>query len=61
MYHLFKQSRMYTGRPYCGPTSNREPAEYSTLKQARAAKKEFTRWNPVGWDIYDSETGKKVQ
>lgn len=52
---------MYTGRPYCGPTSNREPAEYSTLEQAREAKKEFTKGNPVGWDIYDTETGQKVQ
>lgn len=61
MFHLFKQSRVYNGRPYCGPTSRGKPAEYATLDEAKKAKKEFTIRNPVGWDIFDAESGELIQ
>lgn len=60
MFHLCKKSRCYGGRAYCGPTSNNVPAEYETLAEAKLAVEEFTKYNPVGWDIYDSETGQLV-
>jgi hypothetical protein len=60
MYHLVKMSRMYSGFPYCGPTSDYKPAQYETLEEALAAKKAFTEINPVGWDIYDTVTGREV-
>lgn len=60
MYHLCKQTRVYDGEAYCGPTSNGFPAEYITLEEARAARSDFIKRNPVGWNIYDSETGLLV-
>lgn len=59
-YHLFKQSRIYEGRPYCGPTSNNVPASFATFDGAFSAKRIFTEKNPVGWDIYDADTQKLV-
>jgi hypothetical protein len=56
-YHLFKRTRVYGGQPYCGPTSGGISAEYGTLEAAQQAAYSFTIRNPVGWDIYDSETG----
>lgn len=53
MYHLVKKSRIYKGRPYCGPASGNMPAEYKTLAEALAAKERLTAINPVGWDIYE--------
>lgn len=61
MYHLFKQTRIYHGRPYCGPTSNNQNAEYSDLKSAQHACELFTIANPVGWNIYDATTGELVE
>jgi hypothetical protein len=60
MYHLCKQSRAYEGKPYCGPSSDGIPQEYSLLSIALKAKELLTKRNPVGWNIYDSETGKLV-
>ena len=38
MFHLCKQSRVYNGLPYCGPTSDGVPAHtlfpYKTMAQA---------------------------
>jgi len=59
-YHLCKKSRMYHSRPYCGPSSNNEPAEADTLEEALVLQQEMTQVNPVGWDIYESETGVVV-
>ena len=59
-YHLFKKSRVYSGRPYCGPTSDNEPAEADTLEEAITLQQEMKYRNPVGWDIFDSETQEKV-
>jgi hypothetical protein len=60
MYHLFKQTRIYEGRPYCGPTSDGSPAEWKTLAEAKTAQQMFNERNPVGWNIYDAETLKLV-
>ena len=60
MYHLFKQTRIYEGRPYCGSTSDGFPAEWNTLSEARAAQRMFNERNPVGWNIYDADTGELV-
>ena len=59
-YHLVKKSRTYNGVPYKGPTSNNEPAEADTLEEAIALQQEMKYRNPVGWDIFDSETQEKV-
>ena len=61
MYHLCKQSRFYHGEPYCGATSAFLPASFVTLDEARMAVKLFLKRNPVGWDIYDSTTRKRVE
>lgn len=60
MYHLYKQTRIYAGHPYWGPTSNGIPAQYETLEEAKQAQAEFNERNPVGWNIYDEETGRLV-
>ena len=60
MFHLCKQSRIYNGSPYCGPTSGYIPAEYETKEQAIEAQIEFTNKNPVGWNIFDSVTGNLI-
>lgn len=59
-YHLFKQSRVYQGQPYCGPTSNNIPAKFETIEQAEQAQELFTKSNPVGWNIFEAETGKLI-
>lgn len=60
MYHLCKQTRIYDGYPYRGPTSDGMPAEYEKLEEAKNAQADFNERNPVGWNIYYSETGKLV-
>jgi hypothetical protein len=60
MFHLFKQSRVYTGQCYCGPTNGFRRAEYKTLKLAKEQRDAFQQRNPVGWDIYDAKTKKLV-
>ena len=60
MYHLCKQSGPYSGHPYCGPTSDGFKAEFKKLSEARTAQRMFTERNPVGWNIYDGETGELV-
>lgn len=61
MYHIIKQTRVYTGRPYCGVTSNNVPAEYYNLSDAQQALVEFTKKNPVGWELYNAHTGELVE
>ena len=63
MFHLCKKSRKYQRQPYAGPTAVAAllPNVFETLEQARDAQALFTKLNPVGWDIYDAETGKKVE
>lgn len=56
-YHLCKQTRLYNGQPYCGPTSNGKPAESNSLDRAIRMAKKFNIENPVGWNVYDSVTG----
>lgn len=60
MFHLCKQTRIYQGRPYCGYTSNNVPAEFKSLEVARKMQAMFNARNPVGWNIWDAETGKLV-
>lgn len=60
MYHLYKQTRIYDGHPYWGPTNNKIPAQYETLKKAKQAQTEFNKHNPIDWNIYDEETGRLV-
>jgi hypothetical protein len=60
MYHLFKQTHTYTGDPYCGYTSDNLPAERETLEEAIRLAMEFDKINPVGWNIYNANTGDIV-
>lgn len=59
-YHLEKQTRLYTGKPYCGPTSRGIPAEFNTLEEAVEEADLYQVENPVGWNVWDSETDKCV-
>lgn len=59
-YHLFKKSRVYTGRAYSGPTSNGKPAEADTLAEAIVLQATMTAANPVGWDIFVSKTKEQI-
>ncbi len=60
MFHIFKCSRHYQGRPYAGPSSNNIPLEFDTLEEAKKNRDVVAARNPVGWDIFNSETGEKV-
>lgn len=60
MYHIIKMSRLYTGNPYSGPSSDGIPLEFKDLADAQKRVLELNITNPVGWDIYDSETGLLV-
>ena len=59
-YHLCKQSRLYYGEPYCGPTSGGKKAEFDSLEEAKLMAFLYNEKNPVGWDVYDSTTEEKV-
>jgi hypothetical protein len=61
MFNLSKQSRLYDGHPYCGPTSNYQFAQYATIEEARKARDEFQLKNPVGWNIYDADDGTLIE
>lgn len=60
MYHLCKQTRFYDGEPYCGYSSDNIPCEFEKLDDAQEKVKELNISNPVGWNIWDSETGELV-
>ena len=59
-YHLCKASRSYSGRPYAGPSSDGIACETDDMEEALAMRRDLIDRNPVGWDIYDSTTHKKV-
>jgi hypothetical protein len=59
-YHIIKSSRVYLGAPYTGPSNSGVPAQADNLSDAIALRDQLLSRNPVGWDIYDSVTGKKV-
>ncbi len=61
MYHLCKQSRLYGGQPYCGPTTENMPMAFKHLVVAQEAARLMQERNPVGWNIFDSETQELVQ
>lgn len=61
MFHLCKQTRIYTGEPYCGYSSKNIPQEFISLYEAKEAQKELQKINPVGWNIYNAETGELVE
>ena len=56
-----KQTRLYAGFPYCGYSSNGIRAEADTLAAAQSLRDELQEFNPVGWNIWDSSTGKLVE
>ncbi len=61
MFHLCKQSRMYYGYPYSGPSGEaigkrNEPLEFESLDEAIEASKKLNKFNPVGWNVFDSDT-----
>lgn len=61
-YHLFKGTRGYDDRPYCGPSSLGVPAEADTMKEAEKLRNELLSRNPgVGWEMYDTHLRKYVQ
>jgi hypothetical protein len=60
MFDVIKQSRLYGDYPYAGPASDGLPMRFDTLEEALAAKKQLTERNPVGWDIYNTQTREKI-
>lgn len=60
MYHIFKQTRVYNGEPYSGPSSNNMPMAFFSLESARKAASHLRDVNPVGWNIFESETGRLI-
>lgn len=56
IYHLQKSSRLYTGRPYCGSSSDNIPAIAYTLEEAIALKAALDQRNMVGFTIYEVRT-----
>lgn len=61
-YHLCKQTRVYEGEPYHGHTSESlglvGPAEFDNLEEAIFWSLKFQQYNPVGWNVFDSQTGQ---
>ena len=55
-YHLCKSTRIYRGEPYCGYSSGDAPCESNSLDEALALQTDLQKTNPVGWNIWDSET-----
>jgi hypothetical protein len=60
MYHIIKQTRLYSGHPYCGYSSNNMPMAFSSLEEARRAVRHLQDVNPVGWNIFEAETEKLI-
>lgn len=60
-YHVIKKSRLYEGRGYCGASSRNIPMEFIELFMAEMAVEKLTERNPVGWDIYNANTGKLIK
>jgi hypothetical protein len=61
MYDLCKASRIYSGHPYKGPSSDGIPQRFDTLAEALNARQRLLDRNPVGWDIYNSESGERIR
>lgn len=65
MYHIVKSSRCYDGRGYEGPACARagvEPGKsYLDVNEAFADADSMSRCNPVGFEVWDSVTGMKVE
>lgn len=59
-YHIYKATRLYEGRPYCGPASDGAPAEADQLSEAVTLRDQLLVRNPVGWRIHDTCTGQDV-
>lgn len=67
-FHLEKQTRLYVGEPYSGPSCEviahlsefAGAAESVSIEGAIEMKKLLSKHNPVGWNIWDSETQKLV-
>ena len=58
-YHLFKASRVYYGRPYCGPSSDGRPAIAFSEEEAFKLY-QYMMQNPVGWNIYNADTAEDL-
>lgn len=65
-YHVFKQTRIYEGEPYTGYSMelighvDEDKAESDDLKSAIRLARSLQEANPVGWNVFDSTTGKCV-
>lgn len=59
-YHLCKQTRVYDGEPYRGPSSNYIPMSFDLFSEALDARDKLQNRNPVGWNIFNADTGELV-
>jgi hypothetical protein len=68
MFHVIKASRVYTGKPYFGPTLNRAGyinrekigAEFQDEQNAKTCAAEMGELNPVGFHVYNAVTKERV-
>lgn len=60
-FHIYKSSRGYDNRGYCGPSSNGELCEFVSLEEARIFREDVLIRNNlgVGWIIIDTRTGEE--
>ena len=63
-YHVEKQTRLYDGRGYdgfsCSLIDHLGCLETNDLAEAKSWVQQLQSVNPVGWNIWDSETGDLV-
>lgn len=65
-FHVVKSSREYNGAGYSGPSLNRiqcdglTRAEFESKDDAIKCAQQLSEINPVGFDVYDSETQQKI-
>jgi hypothetical protein len=58
MFHIYKDTRTYEDRGYCGRSSFNIPCEFHTLEDAKDFRRDVLMvQNPgVGWTIVDTNT-----
>jgi hypothetical protein len=59
-FHIEKQTRIYDGEPYCGPSSNYIPLAFASIEEAKRKISLLNEINPVGWNIWNSNTRELV-
>lgn len=59
-YHIFKQTKMYEGKPYYTDSFAPSPLEFNSIKLAIAVASYMRILNPSGWNIWDASTSRLI-